>query len=157
MLFRSEQGYVKKDQADEAKKVDVLSQLKPYNPYANVRAPHFVQYVREQLEEKYGIKRVNEGGLKVISTIDLEKQDVAEKAVAQNIKNVRSYGGSNAALVSADPNNGQVLAMVGSYDPNDPNFGSFNVAASLRQPGSSIKPIVYANLFKKNYGPGSTL
>lgn len=152
-----EQGYIKKDQADEAKKVDVLSQLKPYNPYANVRAPHFVQYVREQLEEKYGIKRVNEGGLKVISTIDLEKQDLAEKAVAENIKSVRSYGGSNAALVSADPNNGQVVAMVGSYDANDPNFGSFNVAASLRQPGSSIKPIVYANLFKKNYGPGSTL
>ena len=47
--------------------------------------------------------------------------------------------------------------MVGSYDANDPDFGSFNVAASLRQPGSSIKPIVYANLFKKNYGPGSTL
>ena len=152
-----EQGYIKKDQADEAKKVDVISQLKPYNPYANVRAPHFVQYVREQLEEKYGIKRVNEGGLKVISTIDLEKQDMAEKAVSQNIKSVRSYGGSNAALVSADPNNGQVVAMVGSYDPNDPNFGSFNVAASLRQPGSSIKPIVYANLFKKNFGPGSTL
>ena len=152
-----EQGYIKKDQADEAKKVDVISQLKPYNPYANVRAPHFVQYVREKLEEKYGIKRVNEGGLKVISTIDLEKQTIAEESVSQNIKNVRSYGGSNAALVSADPNNGQVVAMVGSYDANDPNFGSFNVAASLRQPGSSIKPIVYANLFKKNYGPGSTL
>lgn len=152
-----EQGYIKKDQADEAKKVDVLAQLKPYNPYANIRAPHFVQYVREQLEEKYGIKRVNEGGLKVISTIDLGKQDVAEQAVSKNINAVRSYGGSNAALVSADPNNGQVLAMVGSYDPNEPNFGSFNVAASLRQPGSSIKPIVYANLFKKNYGPGSTI
>lgn len=152
-----DQGYIKKEQATEAKKVDVITALKPYNPYANIRAPHFVQYVREQLEEKYGIKRVNEGGLKVISTIDLGKQDVAEQAVSQNIKSVRSYGGSNAALVSADPNNGQVLAMVGSYDANEPNFGSFNVAASLRQPGSSIKPIVYANLFKKNYGAGSTI
>lgn len=153
----TEQGYIKKDQAEEAKKVDVLADLKTFNPYANIRAPHFVQYVREQLEEKYGIKRVNEGGLKVISTIDLEKQTVAEEAVSQSIKSVRAYGGSNAALVSADPNNGQVLAMVGSYDANNPDFGSFNVAASLRQPGSSIKPIVYANLFKKNYGPGSTI
>lgn len=153
----TEQGYIKKEQADAAKKVDVIADLKPYNPYANIRAPHFVQYVREQLEEKYGIKRVNEGGLKVISTIDLDKQNEAEQAVSQNIKSVRAYGGSNAALVSADPNSGQVLAMVGSYDANEPNFGSFNVAASLRQPGSSIKPIVYANLFKKNYGPGSTI
>lgn len=152
-----EQGYLKKEAAEEAKTVDVLAQLKPYNPYANIQAPHFVQYVREKLEEKYGIKRVNEGGFKVISTIDLPKQKLAEEIVAKNINSVRNYGGSNAALVSADPNNGQIISMVGSYDANDPDFGSFNVAVALRQPGSSIKPIVYANLFKKNWGAGSTL
>lgn len=151
-----EQGYLEKDKAEEAKKIDVLAQLKPYNPYANIQAPHFVQYIREKLEEKYGIKRVNEGGFKVISTIDLNKQNFAQETVANNIDSVRRYGGSNAALVSADPTNGQVLAMVGSYDPNDQDFGSFNVASSLRQPGSSIKPIVYSNLLKKNWGAGST-
>lgn len=153
----TQQGYIKQEQAEEAKKVDVLAQLKPYNPYANIQAPHFVQYVREQLEEKYGIKRVNEGGFKVISTIDLDKQKVAEDAVYSNIGSVRSFGGSNAALVSADPNTAEVLSMVGSYDAKDPDFGSFNVAAALRQPGSSIKPIVYSNMFKKNWGAGSTI
>lgn len=152
-----EQGYLEKDKAEEAKKIDVLASLKPYNPYANIQAPHFVQYIREQLEDKYGIKRVNEGGFKVISTIDLNKQNFAQETVTKNIGSVRQFGGSNAALVSSDPTSGQVLAMVGSYDPNDPNFGSFNVASSLRQPGSSIKPIVYANLFKKNWGAGSTI
>ncbi len=152
-----EQKKITQAQADEAKKVDVLAQLKPYNPYANVTAPHFVQYVRELLEDKFGVKRVNEGGLKVITSLDYDKQKQAEDAVASNIASVRSNGGSNAALTAADPKNGQVLAMVGSYDYNQPEFGSYNVAVARRQPGSSIKPIVYSNLFKKNWGPGSTL
>lgn len=153
----AEQGYVTQDQANEAKKTDVIAALKPYNPYANVTAPHFVQYVREVLEEQYGIKRVNEGGFKVITTIDLDKQKLAEQSITDNMGSVRSFGGSNAALVSADPQTGQVVSMVGSYNANDPDFGSFNVAAARRQPGSSIKPIVYSNLFKKNWGPGSTI
>ncbi len=151
-----EQKYITQAQADEAKAVDVLAQLKPYNPYANVTAPHYVQYVRELLEDKYGVRKVNEGGLKVITSLDLNKQKIAEDAVASNIDSVRAYGGSNAALTAADPKNGEVLAMVGSYDYNQPEFGSYNVAVARRQPGSSIKPIVYTNLFKKNWGPGST-
>lgn len=152
-----QQKHITQEQADAAKQVDVIAQVKPYNPYANVTAPHFVQYVREQLEEKYGVKQVNEGGLKVITTIDLEKQKLAEQAISENMQSVRGFGGSNAALVSADPTNGQVLSMVGSYDYNDQTFGSFNVATALRQPGSSIKPIVYSSLLKKNYGAGTTL
>ncbi len=153
----AEQGYITRDQAEAAKKEDVLAQVQRYNPYANVTAPHFVQYVRELLEDKYGVKRVNEGGLKVITTLDIDKYNTAVKAIQDNMGSVRSYGGSNAALVSADPTNGQVLSMVGSYDYNDPDFGSYNVATAQRQPGSSIKPIVYSNLFKKNYGAGTTL
>lgn len=152
----AEQNKITQAQADEAKQVDVLAQLKPYTPYANVTAPHFVQYVRELLEDKYGVRKVNEGGLKVITSLDLGKQKIAEEAVASSITNVRSFGGSNAALTAADPKTGEVLAMVGSYDYNEPDFGSFNVAVARRQPGSSIKPLVYTNLFKKNWGPGST-
>jgi len=152
-----EQKHITQAQADDAKKVDVLAQLKPYNPYANITAPHYVQYVRELLEDKYGVRRVNEGGLKVITSLDLGKQRIAEDAVASNINSVRSFGGSNAALTAADPKTGEVLAMVGSYDYNQPEFGSYNVAVARRQPGSSIKPLVYTNLFKKNWGPGSTL
>lgn len=153
----ADQHYITETQADETKKVDILARVKPQNLYANVTAPHFVQYVREQLEEKYGIKRVNEGGLKVITTLDLDKQKLAEDSIKKNMDSVRRFGGSNAALVSADPKTGEVLAMVGSYDYSEPKFGSFNVATANRQPGSSFKPITYSTLLKKNYGAGTTL
>ena len=154
-----EQGYITQKEADEAKKVDILAQVKPQNLYANITAPHFVQYVREQLEDKYGVKEVNEGGLKVITTLDLAKQKMAEDAITKQMPAIRRSGGSNAALVSADPRSGEVVAMVGSYNYGDKDFGSFNVAVANRQPGSSMKPLVYANLFKnrKDYGPGSTM
>jgi membrane peptidoglycan carboxypeptidase len=151
-----QQHHITQAQADAAKLEDNLAQLKPYNPYANVTAPHFVAYVREQLEEKYGVKAVEEGGLKVVTTLDLDKQRQAEDAIAKNMRSVRATGGSNAALVSEDPQTGQILAMVGSYNYGDPEFGSFNVADAPRQPGSSFKPIVYANLLKGNYGAGTT-
>lgn len=153
----AEQKFISSDQATEAKKDDVLAQLVPYRPYANVTAPHFVQYVRELLEDKYGVKQTNEGGLKVITSIDVDKQKLAESSVSKNMNSVRKFGGSNAALVSADPASGEVLAMVGSYDYGDEKFGTFNVAVADRQPGSSFKPITYATLFKKNYGAGTTL
>lgn len=151
------QKYISQSDADAAKQVNDLANLKPYNPYANVTAPHYVQYVRELLEDKYGVKKVNEGGLKVITSLDYDKQKQAEEAVASGMAGVRANGGSNAALTSANPKTGEVLTMVGSYDYNDSDFGSFNVAVARRQPGSSIKPIVYSNLFKKNWGPGSTM
>ncbi len=153
----AEQKFITQTQADAAIKEDVLAQLVPYRPYANITAPHFVQYVREQLETEYGIKRVNEGGLKVVTTLDIEKQKIAEDAVAKGMAGVRRANGSNAALVAADPKTGEVQAMVGSYDYGDQEFGSFNAATAERQPGSSFKPIVYSTLFKKNYGPGTTL
>lgn len=152
-----DQGYITKEQADTAKSENAVAKMQTNNFAANVTAPHFVQYVRDQLEEQYGVKRVNEGGLKVITTLDLSKQKIAEDAVKKNIVNVRKYGGSNAALVSQDVATGEMLSMVGSYDYNDEKVGNFNVAAANRQPGSSIKPIVYATLFKGNWGPGSTM
>lgn len=155
----AEQGYISRQEADDTKKINVLAQVKPQNLYANITAPHFVQYVRELLEDKYGIKEVNEGGLKVITTLDLGKQKMAEDAITNQMPAIRKSGGTNAALVAADPRTGEVEAMVGSYNYGDPNFGSYNVAVAERQPGSSMKPLVYSNLFKnrKDYGPGSTL
>ncbi len=157
LTYMTEQGYITKEQADAALAEDAIAKMKINNFAANITAPHFVQYVRDQLEEKYGVKRVNEGGLKVITSLDIEKQKLAEDSVKNGITNVRKFGGSNAALVSADADSGEVLAMVGSYDYNDPEVGNFNVAAANRQPGSSIKPIIYASMFKGNWGPGSTM
>lgn len=152
-----EQGYITQGQADAALNEKVVATMKVKNYGANVIAPHFVQYVRDQLEDKYGEKTVDEGGLKVITTLDLTKQKIAEDSVKNNIASVRKFGGSNAALVSEDVDTGEMLSMVGSYDYADENVGNFNVASAERQPGSSFKPIVYATLFKGNWGPGSTM
>lgn len=153
-----QQKYITAAQADSAKKENALAEVQPRsNAYAGIKAPHFVLYVIEQLEAKYGAATVEEGGLKIITTLDPTKQDLAEKAITQNMAGVRAGGGSNAALVAQDPKTGQVLAMVGSYDFNNPDFGAYNVATALRQPGSSFKPITYSSAWRGNWGPGSTI
>jgi 1A family penicillin-binding protein len=157
----AQQGMVSKAEAEAAKKIDPVAKIKEIHPipsyFANVTAPHFVKWVQESLQEKYGDKFVSEGGLKVITTIDLEKQKHAEDAIARGMRNVEALGGSNAAMVASDPKTGQILAMTGSRDFEHKGFGQVNVATSERQPGSSFKPIVYATAFAQNYGPGTTL
>jgi membrane peptidoglycan carboxypeptidase len=171
----ADQGYVSKQQAEAAKwdQTKLLAERNPVqNLYANLdpKVAHFVLYAQDYLENKYGTTAVTEGGLKVVMSMDWDKQMQAYDAVHNNMGRVRSLGGSNAALVSTDPKSGHILAMIGSYDFNDPKFGNFNVATAQRQPGSSFKPIVYSTLFAKNanttcakdrscptYGPGTTL
>jgi membrane peptidoglycan carboxypeptidase len=124
----------------------------------NITSPHFVMYVKEKLVEMYGERLVDSGGLKVTTSLDSEKQKVAEQAIANNTKKLDRYNASNAALVSVDTQSGEILAMVGSKDYFDvENDGNVNVTDSLRQPGSSFKPIVYATAFKNRFFPGFTL
>jgi len=146
-----EQGYINKDEAELAKKTD----LKFQNRIDNISAPHFVMYLKELLSEKYGDKTIEQGGLKIITTLDLDKQKIAEKVVKDYaLKNQTRYDASNAALVSIDPKTGQVLAMVGSRDYFDEAIdGQVNVTIKSRQPGSSFKPIVYTEAFLKGYLP----
>ncbi len=130
-------------------------------------APHFVQYVKDWLvsyfkaqygDEQLAEAKVEDGGLKVITTLEPAKQGLAQKAVQDNATTtLKRAGASNASLVSIDPKTGQILAMVGSVDYSQPKFGQVNMAASPRQPGSSFKPIVYATGFKGSLSPGSTL
>lgn len=153
----ADQKYISNEERDTAKKTELVFSN---NPYGSITAPHFVMYVREQLVEKYGEKMVNEGGLKVYTSLDVEKQKIAEEAVATNVdKNRDRYNATNAGLVAMDPKNGQILAMVGSRDFfNEDIDGNVNVALSQRQPGSSFKPFAYATLFKKDtWGAGSFL
>jgi membrane peptidoglycan carboxypeptidase len=155
-----EQGYISKDQQKAAAALTLTDlNFKPQSEYQDTIAPHFVEYVREQLVDKYGEKAVDEGGLKVVTTLDSNDQKIAQSVVTKYAKiNARDYNATNAALVSADPKTGQVLAMVGSADFNDTAIdGNVNVATASRQPGSSFKPFVYATAWKKNYFPGSTL
>ncbi len=150
------QGYITQAQADEAKNEDVLSEVTPKQD--NISAPHFVMYVKDYLNQKYGEQAVEQGGLRVYTTLDWDKQQAAEKAVSDGAaKNVVNKA-SNAALVAMDPKTGQILAMVGSKNYFDKSIdGQVNVALANRQPGSSFKPYVYLTAFTKGYTPETLL
>ena len=126
----------------------------------SIKAPHFSMAVRDYLITKYGEDVINKGGLKVITTLDYDLQQVAERAVKDGAaRNTELYQGRNASLVAEDPKTGQILALVGSADYFDKTIdGNFNVAIQgLRQPGSSIKPFAYMTAFQKGYTPETVL
>lgn len=152
-----EEGFISKEEADAAKAQDPLERIvKKTDTFT--KAQHFVIMIKEQLAEKYGEEMVEQGGLRVITTLDWQKQQHAEKAVADNFKRVQDAGGSNAALVALDPKTGEILSMVGSHDYNDTEHsGNTNIITRPRQPGSSFKPIVYAASFEKGYTPNTVL
>lgn len=150
----AEENYISKEEADAAK----AEELKFKALEENITAPHFVMYIKELLAEKYGEEFMEQGGLKVYTTLDLDKQKKAEDAIKNGIEEVKKFNGSNAAMVALDPKTGQILAMVGSKNYFDSeNEGNFNVALSPRQPGSSFKPIVYTALLAKGYTPETIL
>ncbi|KKQ52088.1 MAG: hypothetical protein US70_C0011G0040 [Parcubacteria group bacterium GW2011_GWD2_38_11] len=149
-------GYITQEQAAEAKSVDIFAEITPKQD--NIQAPHFVMYVKEYLEQKYGEQAVEQGGLKVYTTLDWDKQQAAEKAVVEGAEKNKAQNASNAALVAMDPKTGQILAMVGSKNYFDKSIdGQVNVALADRQPGSSFKPYVYLTAFTKGYTPETLL
>lgn len=154
----ADQGYVSRPDADAAKTIRTLDKIKP-KKIGDITAPHFVMYVRSLLVDKYGQKQVEQGGLKVITTLDWEKQQVADREVKKGVDaRGKEYKFTNAALVSLDPKTGQVLAMVGSKDFFDQDHdGQVNIILRPRQPGSSFKPIVYALAFSRGYLPQTQL
>lgn len=152
----AEQGFISKEEAEKAQ----LEKLAFTKRQESITYPHFVMYVREKLVEKYGEKMVEEGGLRVTTTIDPKKQKIAEDVIMNKAPDqLKKYGASNASLVSIDPKTGQVLAMVGSINYFDDAIdGNVNVGIRDRQPGSSFKPFAYATAWKKDrYGPGSPM
>ncbi len=169
LALMQQQGYITADQKKQAENEKV-----EFNKITTgIKAPHFVLWVQDYLANKFGEKTLEEGGLKVYTTLDPRLQDIAEAAVKNGVeKSSKKYNANNAALVAIDPKTGQILAMVGSKDyfgesepagctPGknctfEPNV---NVALSQRQPGSSFKPYVYATAFKKDfkYAPASML
>ena len=150
-----EQGYISISERDEAKQQTIIFKGRDNN----ITAPHFVMYIKDILSEKYGEKMVEQEGLKIYTTLDLYKQKIAEEVITEKTKDYpKKFGANNASLVSIDPKTGQILAMVGSRDYFDDSIdGQVNVATRPRQPGSSMKPIVYAALFEKGYTPDTIL
>ncbi len=168
LVSMRDQGYITNEQYEEAKAQEVtFNKVK-----TSIVAPHFVFYVEDYLAEKYGEKTLQEGGLRVYTTLDPKLQTIAETAVREELAKVARYNAHNASLVAIDPKTGQILAMVGGKDyfgesepanciPGksctfEPNV---NVATAQRQPGSSFKPFVYVTAFSKEHGyaPGSPL
>jgi len=147
-----EDGFITQKEYDDAAGSDVTFQPRSDS---SLRAPHFVMFIREYLEQKYGRRAIEERGLRVITTLDYSLQEQAEEIVKRNaLSNAEKFNAENAGLVAVDPKTGQVLVMVGSRDYFDKEIdGNFNVTLSHRQPGSSFKPFVYATAFKRGYTP----
>ncbi|HEY4496867.1 MAG TPA: PBP1A family penicillin-binding protein [Candidatus Paceibacterota bacterium] len=125
-------------------------------PETGIKAPHFVTYIQEYLNNKYGEDLLRASGFKIITTLDWEMQQLAEDVIRRGAeRNTELYGGKNAALIAQDPQTGQILAMVGSADYfNIENEGNFNVAVKgLRQPGSAFKPFAFLTAFEKGFTP----
>ena len=124
-----------------------------------IKAPHFVFFIKDYLEQKYGTDVVEKGGLNVITTLDYSLQEKGEKIVKEGaLKNEKDWNGKNAGLVAIDPKTGQILTMIGSRDYFDKEIdGNYNIATAHRQPGSSFKPFIYATAFNKGFTPDTVL
>lgn len=136
--------------AEENTSLKGLEKLKFETPNLSINAPHFVFYVRDQIEKEFGSKVLDQG-IKVKTTLSLDAQKVTEKIVNEEIKKLKSAKVGNGAAVAIDSKSGEILAMVGSYDFNNKDYGKFNASTGLRQPGSAIKPLTYALALEKGY------
>ncbi len=147
-------GIITQKQADGA-----LSEIKKKEfsqKDTGIKAPHFVMYVRELLAKQFGEALVNNGGLTVTTTLDYKIEKEVELIVKAELDKLKGLNVGNGAAVVMDPKTGEILAMVGSKDYFDTkNDGNFNAALGSRQPGSSLKPIMYATAFQKGYTPST--
>ena len=128
-------------------------------PTVSMRYPHWVTFVRAQLEEMYDAQTIYRSGFTVYTTIVPELQDEAQKIVTAQVAELADRNVQNAALVAMEPATGKILAMVGSPDfYNDSISGQVNMATSpTRQPGSSIKPLTYLAAFEKGWTPATLI
>ncbi len=151
-----EDGYINKQQEVDANKE--LLKLDFSVKGFDIKAPHFVMYIRQQLIEKFGEKMVEGGGLRVTTTLDYKLQEQAEKIVREEGEKLAPYKTSNIAAVVINTKTGEILSMIGSKDYfNNEIDGNVNVVLALRQPGSAGKPILYAAALKQGYTPASLL
>lgn len=151
-----EDGYISEKEADEAEKEEL--KYRTTQNEVGFKAPHFVLYVKEKLIEQFGDKLVEQGGLRVTTTLDYKLQEVAQKIVKDEVEKLKGSKVGNGAAVVLDPKNGQILSMVGSKDYFAKDYeGNVNVTLSLRQPGSATKPINYARGLEEGYNANYTI
>lgn len=147
-------GYIDQNQMDQA----LNEELNFNSAKIEIKAPHFVMYIKEILEKQLGDKLIDYGGLTVTTTLDANLQEKVQSIVTEEISKLKNYRVSNGAALVTNPITGEILAMVGSNNYFDLNTdGQVNLTTSLRQPGSSIKPLNYALAFEKGLSPSSTI
>lgn len=122
-----------------------------------IRAPHFVAYVIKDLENKFGKRYVDQGGLTVKTTLDLDLQEKVQQIVHDGVERYSYLNISNGAAVVLDAKKAEILAYVGSVDYFKEGWGAFDVASAYRQPGSSIKPVTYSLAFENGLTPATTI
>ena len=148
--------FITKDQKEKA-----LAEIKKYKFTQKnhaIKAPHFVMFVRQLAAEQFGEKAVDGGGLQIYTSLDYKIQKEAEKIVEEEIEKLKGYKVGNGAAVVMDPKTGEILAMVGSKDYFDQdNEGNFNASLAKRQPGSSLKPVMYARALEEGYTAASLI
>jgi penicillin-binding protein 1C len=156
-------GVIDYPTAEIAKGVTLLIQprISPEEVVANtvLEAPHFVLYVQDELERRYGAEAIARGGWQITTSLDLAMQQMAETAARNWVaQNQAAHDVSNASVVILKPGTGEILSMVGSLNYFDPSIaGQVNVALSPRQPGSSIKPITYAAAMERGWNTADVL
>ena len=158
-------GKITKQQAVAAKKVDILAEVQPQQTkYAGIQAPYFVLAARDEVLRRCsstnGSCAAKVGGWKVITTVNMDLQHKAEQVVADNLAHIKRYNADQEALVLEDIKTGQMLALVGGVDFNNPQYGQLNYAHSVNiSPGSSFKPYDYTTLIENHTdaGAGSVL
>jgi len=151
-----EKNFTTKEEYATAKKEEVLFAVRPET---SIRAPHFVFFVLEQVEAKYGDRVIEEQGLRITTTLDWKLQQKGEEIVKKfALSNEERFSAENAGLVAIDPQTGNILTMVGSRDYFDENIdGNFNITIAHRQPGSAFKPFVYATALGEGYTPETVI
>ncbi|OGH10743.1 MAG: hypothetical protein A2684_00425 [Candidatus Levybacteria bacterium RIFCSPHIGHO2_01_FULL_36_15b] len=145
--------YISEENMQEALTEELVFQ----SPRTPIYAPHFVMYVKDLLIQKYGLPMVEKGGLNVITTLDLNTQNMAQEVVTTEVDNNWYLNLTNGSALVTNPKNGDILAMVGSRDYNDPNGGNVNLTTALRQPGSSIKVVTYAAALSNGFTAATVL
>lgn len=148
------QSYISPAEAEKAKREPLTFTTKQFD----IKAPHFVMYVRELLERRFGREKLYYGGLRVQTTLDYQMYLAAERAARDHIERIRHLNANNAALVSVDPRTGEILVMLGSTDYFDSKIaGQINMALAERQPGSTLKPFTYAAGFERGLYPATVV
>lgn len=149
-----EDGYITKQEAESAYKETIHFTT----PNVSIRAPHFVMYIKDILEKRYGARRVEQGGLRVITSLDVTIQEKVQDIVRNQIDSLANLNVGNGAALVTNPKTGEILAMVGSRDYFDVRHdGNVNVTTSLRQPGSSIKVVTYTLALESGFTTASIL